>query len=211
MRGGGTKTIIKVTQVRMYLTFGVDAESQQHYVGLVVDAKADILLEWLNDNPNLSDTIVLQDIPTLRFPAPSNAHTAAVWVYSDLNLDRTRTSWQWGSGPAMMPPQSTNTHNTISMTVQDRPVYQCLGFDNTGAPQLDLLWCTGTPANKSLISATAVQITAMNPIFSGLKRKPSPTFASQNCHDDSHNHDEASPDDSPPPSPGPRKRRRGTC
>lgn len=194
----------------MFLAFGVDMLSQQHFVGVVADAKADILLEWINQNPHLSDTIVLQDIPTIRFEAPSQPHTAAVWVYSDLNLDRARDAWQWGSRAEMMPPRNTGTSDTISLTVQDRPVYRCNGFDLTGAPQLELLWCTGTPAMKTLISATVVQITAMNPISSGKKRKPSPHFSSEACHEDKHNHDEASSDDSPPPSPGPMKRRKGT-
>ncbi len=194
----------------MYLAFGVDITSQLHYVGVITDAKADIMLEWINHNPHLADSIVLQDIPTIRFPAPNEPHTAAVWVHSDINMDRARDAWQWGEKNSMIPPTNTGTRDTITLTIQDRPVFQCLGFDRHGAPRLDLLWCTGTPANLVTVPATVVQITAMNPLVAGRKRKPSSRFASQSCHDDAHNHDEASPDDSPPPSPGPMKRRKGT-
>ena len=194
----------------MFLAFGVDPATQQHFVGMVTEAKADILLEWINRNPNLSDVIVLQDIPTIRFPAPSEPYTAAVWVYSDLNLDRARDAWQWGQGADMIPPRRNGTADTIMMIIPDRPVYQNLGFNQHGAPDLDLLWCTNTVPNRTVIPATVVQITAMTPLIAGTKRKPSTRFASQACHDDAHNHDEASPDDSPPPSPCPSKRRRGT-
>ena len=195
----------------MYLSFGVDRQSHQHYVALIQDAQADLLHEWFHDNPHLASTIILQEIPTLRFPAPSDGHNAAVWVYSDLHLHKVRTApWLWGCKHQMLPPVLGTWARTIQMTVQDRPVYRCLGFSPiNGKPILDLIWCTGTPANKVTIEATCVQILSMN-LMCGNKRKRSPPYASQACHDDDHHHHEASDDDSPPPSPqpGPSRRRR---
>lgn len=192
----------------MFLSFGVDVGDGQHYVAIITDAHADLLFEWFNNNPHLPESMVLQEVPTLRFPSPTNAHSAAVWVYSDINVTRSQVNnWSWGQGASLLPPVLAAAIRTVSMTVRDRPVYRCLGFQD-GVPQLDLVWCTGTPANKTLIPATCVQIAAMNPVQLGNKRKASPFYKSPNCHEDDHHHDDRSSDDSAPPSPGPSRRKR---
>ena len=62
----------------MYLSFGVDLDSRQHYVALIQDAHAALLHEWFHDNPHLASSLILKELPTLRFPTPGNGHTAAV-------------------------------------------------------------------------------------------------------------------------------------
>ena len=195
----------------MFLAFAQDS-SGEHYVAIVNGAMADLALEWFNDNESVPTSLSLADIPTMRFPNPDSSNlTSAVWVKSKIHLDKFRTGkWKWGP-KGQLPPIQPDWQRMISMSAEDRPVYRCTNMGEDATPKLDLLWCTGTVANISLMDAQMVQIMAMNPLLPNLLRQPAePHFSSSACHEHDHNHDEASSDDSGPPQPGPssNKRRR---
>lgn len=194
----------------MFYAFSQEA-SGQHFIAIINGAMADLALEWYQDNPSVPNSLTLSEIPTMRFPTPDTSNlTSAVWIYSSVYLDKSKTGpWKWGPSGSL-PPTPAGWTRTFSMSVVDRPVYRCLNMREDGNPTLDLIWCTGTSANIALLSAQVVQVVAMTPLLPSLKRKrASPHFASESCHNDSHNHDEASTDDSgPPPSPQPGPSRR---
>ena len=195
----------------MFLAFSQDV-SGQHYIGIINGAMADLALEWYYDNPNVPVSLTLSEIPTMRFPTPDTANlTACVWVHSNIHLDKAPAgSWEWGPAGSL-PPRRPMSVRTFTMSVMDRPVFRCTNMGEDGTPTLDLLWCTGTPPNISLLDAQIVQMVVMTPLLQTLQRRPaSPHYASQSCHNDSHNHDEASSDDShPPASPRPGPSREG--
>ena len=189
----------------MFYAFSQEA-SGQHFIAIINGAMADLALEWYQDNPNVPNSLTLSELPTMRFPTPDTSNlTAAVWIYSSVYLDKSKTGpWKWGPS-GTMPPTQAHWQRTFSMSVVDRPVYRCLNMGEDGTPALDLIWCTNTAPNIALLSAQVVQMVSMTPLLPNLKRKrASPHFATESCHDHSHNHDEASTDDShPPPSPQP--------
>ena len=188
----------------MFLAFSQDV-SGQHYIAIINGALADLALEWYQDNPSVPNSLTLSEVPTMRFPTPDTTNiTACVWIHSDIHLDKIPGgTWQWGPSGSL-PPRLPLCIRNFTMTTTDRLVYRCTNTGEDRTPALDLLWCTGTPPNISHLNAQLVQVVAMTPLLSSMHRKPaSPHYGSPSCHNDSHNHHEASPDDSPPPSPRP--------
>ena len=187
----------------MYQIFSYDTTGSSLYIGLLAGHQANEMANWMRNEPGTGDTITINEVPIICFSstAPSDFQVGS-WRMGTVHADRTVSArWTWGTGKNKLPPKPTFVYRLFQMGVATGPQYRCVGFSNTGVPQLDLSHCTGEGEAWTLLQAQVVQITEMLATANGDKRKFEPTFPTDACHlhDHNHNDDSHDRDDSPPP------------
>lgn len=171
------------------------------FIAILAGDSATTMASWLRNEQGMDDSISIPDVPVICFSSadPSNFQVAS-WTFGTLHMDKTvSTKWSWGKGRNQLPPQPSFTYRMFQLGVIIGPKYRCVGFSNTGVPQLDLNHCTGDGGHWILMQAQVVQIAEVLQGADGQKRKFEPTFPTQACHLHPHNHRENGDDDSPPP------------
>ena len=171
------------------------------YVGFLSGQQAGLMASWLRNEQGTADTISIENVPVIIFSAdnPSNFQVAK-WTYGTVHCDKTvSTKWSWGKGKNKLPPQPSYTYRSFQLGVIIGATYRCVGFSNTGVPQLDLAHCDGAGGHWILMQGQCIQIAELLFTPDGEKRKFEPIFPTPACHDHKHDHRENGDDDSPPP------------
>ena len=185
----------------MFQVFSTSDSTGTLYIGVLAGEQAAYFHQWMQNAPNIPDSISIPDVPIISFLSnhPSDFQVST-WVTGSVHADKTVSAkWTWGRGKAKLPPQPTYTYRMFQLGVNVGQQYRCVGFSNTGVPQLDLTYCNGEGSHMILMQAQVVQITDMLELPNGEKRKFEPNFPTDACHLHQHNHKKHGDDDSPPP------------
>ena len=192
----------------MFQVFAINEADASHYMALISGDHANLLARWLRNEEGVADSFSIQDVPVIHFSAndPANFQVAD-WTFGTLHCDKTISStWSWGRGKNKLPPRPTYTYRSFMLGVIVGPRYRCVGFSNTGVPQLDLSYCDGQGGYWILMMAQVRQIAELLQTTNGDKRKFEATFPTEACHMDPHNHRKEDDDSPPPPSQAKRTR-----
>ena len=180
----------------MYAVLARALHTQTLYVALVSGEQAEILHDYLANDVAHSNSMLLEEVPTVNLKMPSfGQFDALFWTRSTIRLDRLSRP-RWNPNKSMMPP-IPSTYRSAAITVKSKPIFDCVDFTNRYVPVLREQAHQPAECHTYMMPCDIFKLATMHP-RSRTYRSSFNVVVTQRIDED-----DGDQDDQDPPRPGP--------